>query len=151
MAIVKTFNEFINESVWTDIHKRSNGTQTRKEDDIEHLDKVGLYDYILAHYELTDKKREMTYGSKNLSIDLTSSGEDMLLIYDFNEARLFFNIYKYGDLWRALDDKFEVTQIHYEHFRIDPKGECTNQFYLDLLDCIIENRKDIILRKKSDQ
>ena len=67
----------LDESIWADIHKRSNGSQIRKEDDIELLDMTGLYDYILAHYELTDKSREMTYGTHNMSIVISSDGDEI--------------------------------------------------------------------------
>lgn len=39
-----------NESVWTDIHRRSNGTQTRKEDSIDRLNLDEFYKYLYEMY-----------------------------------------------------------------------------------------------------
>lgn len=44
--MIPDFNTYIKESIWTDIHRRSNGTQTRKEDsynfNIDKLEEVDL-------------------------------------------------------------------------------------------------------------
>ena len=141
----------IDESVWADIHKRSNGTQIRKEDDIELLDMTGLYDYILAHYELTDKNREMTYGSKNMAITISSEGDEILLSYDFHEVHLYFDLSKYELLDTELCKKFNVSPAGHDidHYIVEQGGKPTNQFFIDVLDCIIANR-DTILRKKDN-
>ena len=141
----------IDESVWADMHKRSNGTQIRKEDDIELLDMTELYDYILVHYELTDKNKKMTYGSKNMSITISSEGDEILLSYGFHEVHLFFKLPKYELLETELHKKFNVSLAgnNYDHYIVEPSGKYTNQFFIDVLDCIIANR-NTILRKKDN-
>ena len=52
----------IDESVWSDIHKRSNGTQTRKEDDINHMNRDEFFDYLDEHYTYTGKENPEFYG-----------------------------------------------------------------------------------------
>ena len=44
--MVKKFEEFIRESLWTDIQRRSAGDTIRKEDDVNILDCEGLFNYI---------------------------------------------------------------------------------------------------------
>ena len=52
--MIKKFKEFINESVWADIHKRSSGKQIKREDDVNLLDMEELKQYIYAHYEFVE-------------------------------------------------------------------------------------------------
>ena len=50
MGIIKTFNEFINESIWSDIQDRSMGKTVRKEDYVNNLDRNDFYDYLKKKY-----------------------------------------------------------------------------------------------------
>ena len=50
MGVIKTFSEFINESIWSDIQDRSAGDTVRKEDDINLLDRDEFYDYLKNKY-----------------------------------------------------------------------------------------------------
>ena len=126
----------LDESIWADIHKRSNGSQIRKEDDIELLDMTGLYDYILAHYELTDKSREMTYGTHNMSIVISSDGDEILLLYGFHEVHLYFNLPKYKLLETELRKQFSVSPVglDIDHYTVEQVGKPTNQFFIDVFD-----------------
>ena len=44
----------LSESIWSDIQDRSSGETNRKEDDINLLDREGLYDYLIHHYKGTN-------------------------------------------------------------------------------------------------
>ena len=50
MNKVKSFKEFIGESIWSDIQDRSAGEAERKEDDVNLLDRDGFYDYLKKRY-----------------------------------------------------------------------------------------------------
>ena len=91
MSKLKTFKEFINENLWADLQDRSSGEVTRKEDDINHMDMVGLYEYILSHYEPVTPNGEMTYGTSNMAI-VTRGGDEILLTYNFGEVHFYFNL-----------------------------------------------------------
>ena len=146
--MIPDFKTYIKESLWTDIQRRSAGDTVRKEDDIELLDMVGLYEYILSHYELTDNRFEMTYGTANMSITISNNGDEILLTYKLEEVHCFFYLAKYSRLYSELSKKFYIETVDEStHYIISPKDECTNQFFIDVLDCIIENR-NTILRKK---
>ena len=62
----------IQESVWNDIRRQSAGTQERKEDEINHLTRDGMYSYFYQAYpKYTDSKgnkifMSCTVGSPNL-------------------------------------------------------------------------------------
>ena len=58
MSVIKTFSEFINESIWSDMQDRSAGETVRKEDDIDHLDYVEFFTYLTEHYHPKSKKRQ---------------------------------------------------------------------------------------------
>lgn len=154
MTCVKLYMEYnnkTNESVWGDIRKKSLGQEDRIEDSIENLDMVGLYEYILSHYELTDKRHEMTYGTDNMSITISRSGrEELLLTYGFGEVHYFGNLSKDKQLESILTKLFKVSSAEKEHYIIEPKKKVTNQFFIDVLDCIIDNKKSTILRRKED-
>lgn len=52
--MIQDFKTYIKESVWSDIHKRSNGEQVRKEDDINQLDYTDFFNYIYCLYWPTE-------------------------------------------------------------------------------------------------
>ena len=139
----------IYESHWSEMNRRSQGIKSRKEDDIDLLDQVGLYEYILAHYELTDKRQQMTYGSKNMAIPVSGNGQqEILLTYGFGEVHLFFNLEKYKELYNILIEKYIVEKFNgTTHYTVSPKEKCTNRFYIDVLNDIIDNGKTILRRK----
>ena len=56
MGVIKTFSEFINESIWSDMQDRSAGETVRKEDDIDNLDYVEFFTYLTEHYQPKSKK-----------------------------------------------------------------------------------------------
>jgi hypothetical protein len=144
--MIPNFKTYINESVWSDIHKRSNGETIRKEDDIELLDMFGLYEYILDHYELTDKRFEMTYGTENMAIYVSKFGDEIMLTYKFGEVHCFFNLSK--PLYIELSKLFYIKRAEENHYIIFPKKDVTNKFYIDVLDCIIANKPACILKRK---
>ena len=52
MSVIKTFSEFINESIWSDIQDRSSGDTVRKEDDINLLDTDEFIEYLKKSYKV---------------------------------------------------------------------------------------------------
>ena len=141
----------VNESLWADVQSQAAGSTVKKEDNIERLDMVGLYEYILAHYELTDKRREMTYGTSNMAIDVSSKGDEVLLTYPWCEVHLYFDLLKYRALYNELEKKFELNKQNGLHYVVSPKKfKESNKFYINVLDCIIANKSDCILRRKEN-
>ena len=54
--MIPSFKKYLNESVWMDIHKRSNNDVDRKEEDVNLLDGLAFYKYLVDRYKIvTDK------------------------------------------------------------------------------------------------
>lgn len=54
--MIPSFKKYLNESVWMDIHKRSNNDVDRKEEDVNLLDGIAFYKYLVDRYKIvTDK------------------------------------------------------------------------------------------------
>ena len=89
MGAIKTFNEFINESIWSDIQDRSMGDTIRKEDYVSYSDLNDkdctvdlLYKYLINNYEvLGDDQIKLKSGKYRgnewyeLHVPITLSGE----------------------------------------------------------------------------
>jgi len=59
--MIPDFKTYIGESVWADMHRRSNGNLERKEDDISSLNRDGLFEHIFNVYEMiNDFPRPLT-------------------------------------------------------------------------------------------
>lgn len=50
----------LSESIWSDIHKRSVGSEIRKEDDIENLNRDEMLDYIYSIYDVNKRVNATT-------------------------------------------------------------------------------------------
>jgi len=156
----------INESVWSDIHKRSNGEQIRKEDDVNLLDKDGLLKYINEKYEFKDK--EIISLSTLIGIPLYSHSSNItyLLISYYNSCDRIYDVYSNllydsplkNDIASMLKQKYSVkTSKEYPaskfdsrvfaHISTKPKnGDINNEFVIDVIDTyidIMDNFEDI--------
>ena len=89
--MVKTFKEFINESIWSDIQDRSVGDTIRKEDEVSYSTLMDedctvdlLYKYLIKEYEvLGDEQIILNSGDYNgkiwyeVHVPITLSGENI--------------------------------------------------------------------------
>ena len=50
MGVIKTFSEFINESIWSDMQDRSAGITQRKEDDVNLMSREDFCNYLNDNY-----------------------------------------------------------------------------------------------------
>ena len=72
--MIPDFKTYLKESIWADIHKRSNGVQIRKEDDyIDKLDFNEFIQYLDDTYESTDSSVENMNVHPSLSNPSLSS------------------------------------------------------------------------------
>ena len=91
MGAIKTFNEFINESMWSDMQDRSVGDTIRKEDYVSYSDLNDkdctvdlLYKYLIDNYEeLSDEQIKLNSGKHrgdvwyDVHVPITLSGENI--------------------------------------------------------------------------
>ena len=160
----------VKESVWTDIHKRSNGTKERREDDINLMDQDELYDYINDHYICT------SYGFDNHHKPGDSENEihipflvPKISSYAYNATLTFrktgcivtFNKdmeWECPEVYKLIKDNYEISDAPHNKFLfsiypLNGSREITNKFFIDVLDLLIDNievtdKQDLILKRK---
>lgn len=158
--MIPDFRTYIGESIWADIHRRSNGEQVRKEDDVDLLDIEDFCDYLKSKYEV--------FGIMGGNIEYENPMTIIVPIMSRkqNSAFCFNLVYRIGNviLNKAIATENIFSKIYgklKEEYRIDtysdnmiqifPKeGEETNSFFLNVIDFIIDNanKNNLILKRK---
>ena len=164
----------LNETYWSNMNRRSQGTLTRKEDDINNLDIDGLCKYIKDKYEFITNEPWPVYVAKEAKTDIPylfvllfhDSGRTIsnipAYIY-FNPVDIQFvpanmpgrNVIEYfrdDKLLDALKSSFDLVEDDKDgrYYHINPlNGEkANNKFILKVLDTFAENSRDPIIKKK---
>jgi len=143
----------IDESVWADMHKRSNGKQTRKEDDPNILDAQGFVEYLRDLYKnvdtdfyifkdlndvITVPMFETELGTKSTWFIQYDCTDNSVLIWDH-----FLN--KDDKLFDKIRRKYNVKKYHIhrnftDNFLITPKtGKSSNKFFIEIINFLLEN------------
>lgn len=151
----------INESVWGDLHSRGIGETEREEDDVNLLDREGLLDYLKSHYSIDGDSINPTLHSievpvlkpafldKNgwatyVSLDYTPDGKkEVTILDDFPEY------FEY--VFKRLKKEYPIYHNSGVSFVIQPKSakeECTNKFFIEVIDFIINTAKRELVIKK---
>jgi len=155
----------IDESVWVDIHKRSNGSQERKEDDINVMDMDMFFEYLQGLYKPTMSTYNVviyhvprTMILVPISINgLYSSGSVSYVSLEFDKVSdkkiVTLDIRSLHRLPEGCEYKLkEMYKIKYmsdspkrqAHIIINPKdsSDVTNKFYIEIIDFMLDNIKD---------
>ena len=153
----------ITESIWSDIQDRSAGDTVRKEDDINLMSIEDFCGYLNDNYISEDGYRtyRIYYVSKVLSIAVLMDGSANFysIKYDYGHNMIYLNDEIEDcvpELCQKLKNNFKVVKnrvgASYTKFIIYPSdgSECTNRFFVDVLDFIIDNadEKVLLLKKK---
>lgn len=151
----------INESVWGDIRKRAEGTDERKEDDIDNLGGSELYDYLNTIYEQLEEIAIMYAGQLDIiqiAIYKDHNIYHHLLYHNIEMEKPYISLYiseEETDMLNALSQVFSVTTFEGSdiNFHIDAKNneKTTNKFFIKVIDTILDNAKGSIeplIRKK---
>jgi hypothetical protein len=154
----------LSESIWSDIQDRSSGESVRKEDDINRLDRDGLYEHIYDVYEQVSEfpqplKGQTNPGSEYFAIGLFKS-KDTLKIYRLHvifEGALIDTIFINASLMcckefkDVLFERFKVIEDDFKGLIIQDKdGMTTNQLCMDLIQTIVENTSKPLLKKREN-
>ena len=154
----------ITESIWSDIQDRSSGDTIRKEDDINLMSIEDFCGYLNDNYISEDGYRtyRIYYVSKVLSIAVLVDGPAKFysIKYDYGHNMIYLNDEIEDcvpELCQKLKNNFKVVKNRvgdsYTKFIIYPSdgSECTNRFFVDVLDFIIKNgdKKRVILTKQN--
>ena len=150
---------YVGESVWADIHRRSNGEQERKEDDISGLNRDGLYEHIFDVYEMINDfphpfKSKTSQEHTYFSIPIFESDYTFRLNVYFQygvitDITLLATISDARELKRELQDNFRVTIRDDNALKIEGKnGEMSNRICMDVIKVILENTSHPLLKKR---
>lgn len=152
------------ESIWSDIQDRSGGNSIRKEDDINNLDGEELKDYLTKHYKPLNAYAVITNVADIISVPIINDGANDCIMYSpsseyVNKICITNSITdKVKGLIELLYDNFSVKELYgedvsgeYTLYSIYPKdrSEVTNNFFIKVLDLILDNIQDTPQYKKS--
>ena len=152
--------EFLGESVWGDIRKKSLGQEERMEDDVNHLDRDGFYKYLMDHYRTVGIKQSIGYGDHYLNIPLfvlnpsyreTNCG--MLWDFENNRVQIAGNF----SIWpqpikNLLKGRYKMrTEFFSKRSEVKlftrREGETNNDFLLEVIDAILSKAEYPVLEK----
>ena len=152
----------INESIWSDMQDRSAGDVVRKEDDINLLDRDGLFDYIYDLYKQIaihplPLKSQTSPTHTYFSIPIFKSDYKVYrlnCIFDNNKISkitLMASDADVKDFKQALIDNFDATINSDGALTITAKdGTVSNQVCMDLIKTIVENAPHPYLKKREN-
>ena len=98
--MIPDFKTYIKESAWGEMRHRSAGKQIRKEDDIDSLDRDGMYDYLISYYKVLPSPWTV-YEIKNSP----EYGRITVPISGNNNCTMYFDTKKYSNSLKKLTGK----------------------------------------------
>lgn len=112
--MIPDFKTFVNESVWVDMHKRSNGSLERKEDklSIDEMEKfinrsLEIYAHLYVFEGWEDKGEELTYDIFAKVVKTSDSMKDIEDYENYTEKQLD-SILRYAKKkWNVYSKKLE--------------------------------------------
>lgn len=147
--MIPDFKTYIGESVWADIHRRSNGTQERKEDDVNLLDIEEFFDYLDEHYDNKVYYLELNQRSNpDICVGIT---QDILLYFKPDRGHILLSWSRVKIKMPFLDElsnRFDVENPNVMRRIItDKDGNCTNKTFIDVIDFFIEHKDDLLVNE----
>ena len=151
----------ITESIWSDMQDRSAGDVVRKEDDVNLMSEEDFCDYLNDNYICKDGYKiiyDDIYKRIRTSILKKFTAVSFSITYDYKSNIITMNDEVESlcpELCKKIKENFKVDKeyvnIGYTQFIISPSdgSECTNRFYVDVINFIIENGdENMLLMKK---
>ena len=136
-----------NESVWSDMQDRGTGDMIKIEDDVDRLDRNGLYDYLKSHYTLINPQYKIVNSPSGDSIEVPvfhkiTNTEYIRRWFTKDEVLIPYVFpYMVNGLFRLLIHRYKLKQdITGRYYIISPadSSSVTNKFFLEVLDFITE-------------
>ena len=151
----------ITESIWSDMQDRSTGITQRKEDDINLLDRDGLFDYIYDLYKQINPplplKSQTSPTHIYFSIPIFKSDYRVYRLHchfdnsKISEITLMASDADVKDFKQALIDNFDATINSNGALTITAKdGTVSNQVCMDLIKTIVENAPHPYLKEREN-
>ena len=169
MGVIKTFSEFINESIWSDMQDRSAGDTIRKEDYVSYSDLNDkdctvdlLYKYLINNYEvLGDEQIKLNSGKHrgdvwyDVHVPITLSGENIETELSADDMQSIWSIdftlplMKYVEKMKTvveIDDYFMNSETYARAYTKTDPVLCSE--VVDFINEILKKVPDPALRKK---
>ena len=152
----------ITESIWSDMQDRSTGKIVRKEDDVNLMSGEDFCDYLNDNYISKDGHKTIyREDTKNIFMSILKkfTAVSFSITYNYNSNTITMNDEVeslFPELCKMIKENFKVDKeyvnTNYTKFIISPLdgSECTNRFFVDVLDFIIDNADEnvLLLKKK---
>ena len=169
MGVIKTFSEFINESIWSDMQDRSAGDAIRKEDYVSYSDLEDkdctvdlLYKYLINNYEVLGDEQIKLNSDKDggnvwyeVHVPITLSGENIETELSVDDVQSIWAIDFTAPLMKyvkRMKTVVEIDDVYMDddgyaraHTKTDPVL-CSE--VVDFIDEILKKVPDPALRKK---
>ena len=166
--MIPDFKTYIKESVWGDIRRRGNGTDIKKEDDINQLNSTDFFNYIYCLYwptEWNDGERIIqfpgTASDNSWKIEIIKCGGSVKVIppiticFNTDTERVTHIV-----ISSALTKKYKNIQtILNKNYKLEPQkvggpyvtkiGKLTNQDCVDIIDKILDMVDKPLFKKNS--
>ena len=170
MGVLKTFREFINESLWSEIQDRSSGDTIRKEDYVSYSDLKDkdctvdlLYKYLINNYEvLGDEQIKLNSGKYHgkewyeVHVPITLSGENIETEFSENDPDTIWSIDFTVQLMEYVKKMKTVVEIDDYLLNSDTYARAYTKTdpvlcseVVDFIDKILKIVPDPALRKRS--
>ena len=170
MGVLKTFREFINESLWSEIQDRSSGDTIRKEDYVSYSDLKDkdctvdlLYKYLINNYDvLGDEQIKLNSGKHRgdayyeVHVPITLSGENIETELSVDDVQSIWSIdfttplMKYVKRMKTvveIDDYLLNSETYARAYTKTDPVLCSE--VVDFIDEILKLVPDPALRKRS--
>ena len=148
--MIPDFKTYIGESVWSDMHRRSNGIKVKKEDSIDYLNFNEFYKYLYQMYWPTEYNDNYTfdnYTSYNNDICIQIPIENpkghitqpYIFTFKYKNGQDDIDVIRissrlidvYPDIQKVIGTNYHITDL----YEIKPKsGKITNTDIVYLLD-----------------
>ena len=169
MGVIKTFSEFINESIWSDMQDRSAGDTVRAEDNVSYSDLNDkdctvdlLYKYLINNYEvLGDEQIKLNSGKDGddvwygVHIPITLSGENIETELSVDDVQSIWAIDFTAPLMKYVKKMKTVVKIDDVYMDYDGYARAYTKTdpvlcseVVDFIDEILKKVPDPALRKK---
>ena len=150
--MIPDFKTYLEESIWSNINKRSEGNLERNEDNIDNLTMREFCDYLNSNYTYVGPDSIMKIGYMNsnqsilFAVNMYHNIPEFISLYcDKNEyyimpdTTLFQN---HQDLFSKLNKKYKITKISNRFkqslFKIEPNNGVGNyKFFIQVIDDIL--------------
>ena len=170
MGVLKTFREFINESLWSEIQDRSAGDTVRKEDYVSYSDLNDkdctvdlLYKYLINNYDvLGDDQIKLNSGKYHgkewyeVHVPITLSGENIETEFSENDPDTIWSIDFTVQLMEYVKKMKTVVEIDDYLLNSDTYARAYTKTdpvlcseVVDFIDVILKIVPDPALRKRS--